>query len=236
MRNLITLTLLLSPFATLAQTVGNLPGKGMDAQTYRGGFITQLPPAPREQKGDVYLTSDWVKADFTLENDTELKEISTRLDLNRNEFEINYEGNIRILAGSRVRKFSSFSSQSGSIAVYQNAKDFKLNGVPPVGFLREIEAENEMALFGKTNLKLIEASYVAALDAGTKDDKLVKRETYFFAKNATLYEVLGNASKFAAQFGEQGDEIKGFIKANKLSLKNEDHLKVLLAFLSKQPI
>lgn len=236
-RNIIIFTLLLQHFASIAQSVvGNVPGKGMDIQSGPGGFVSQLPPAPSEPKGDVYMNSDWSVADLTLYNDTELKDLRVRLDLSKNEFEINHDGKVKVLEGTRVKNFSLLSAQTGKRETFQNAKTFKVDGVPIIGFLRAVDATDQMQLVGKTDLKLIQAAYVAALDAGTKKDKLVKRETYFFAKNSNLYEVLPNANKFSAQFGENSDEVKEFIKSNKLSLKNEDHLRALLGFLSKQAI
>jgi hypothetical protein len=231
-----SITLFFTLFALLysagyAQVVGNMPGKGLDIQTSPGGFVTQLPPAKPEAKGDVYLNSDWTLADITLVNaQTVLSGHFVRVDLSTNDLEINVKDQIKVLVGAKVQSFVLNDASRGRIK-YINGQDYSFDGVKTTGFLRVIE-DGEWKLVEKTSLKLVKANYVASLDAGVREDRLVKEKIYFLAKEGKLYEVHPSIKKFANQFGEKADDLVKYIKENKLNLKQEDDLKRLLEFFT----
>lgn len=223
----------LTNYAVQAQVVGGIPGKGMDMQTQPNGFVTQLPMAPPETKGDVYLYSDWMMADILLyHQNTKLSRYLIRVDLESNSVEINHQNQIKVLAGNRVKEFSLMRT-SGVAEKFVNGGAFKLNGVNLDGFLKVIDS-GKWQLLSKVQLKLIKATYVAALDAGNRNDSLVKEEVYFFSKDYTLYQVYSSSKKFAAQFNENGELVKSFIKTHKLDLKSLLSLHQIQTFLNER--
>lgn len=212
-----------------AQVVGNMPGKGLDIQTSPGGFVTQLPPAKPEAKGDVYLNNDWTLADITLVNaETVLTGYFVRVDLSTNDLELNVKDQVKILVASKVQSFVLNNASSGRVK-YINGQYYSFNGVKTNGFLRVIE-DGEWKLLEKTSLKLVKANYVASLDAGVREDRLVKEKIYYLTKEDKLYEVRSSVKKFANQFGDKSNDLEKYIKANKLNLKQEGDLRKLLEF------
>lgn len=213
------------------QVVGNMPGKGLDIQTLPGGFVTQLPPAQAETKGDVYLITDWALADITLTNsESVLSGYFVRVDLSTNNIELKVEDQIKVLVGNKVQSFILNDVLLGH-AKYINVQEYSLNGIKMNGFFRVIE-DKEWKLLEKTTLKLVKANYVASLDAGVREDRLIKEKTYFLAKENKLYEVRSSAKKFASQFGEKSDDLMKYIKGNNINLKQENDLRKLLEFFS----
>src|SRR6187551_2580653 len=119
-KKLLAFTLFLN-LAAQAQVVGNQPAAGMDMQTQTGGFVKQLPPAPPETKGDVYLYSDWMMASIQLyENNTKLSRMPIRLDLQTNVLEIQYQNQVRILHGNRIKAFTIESNKDGAAEEFVN--------------------------------------------------------------------------------------------------------------------
>ncbi len=211
------------------QVVGNMPGKGLDIQTSPGGFVTQLPPAKHEAKGDVYLNSEWTLADITLVNaETTLSGYFARVDLSTNDLELKVKDQIKVLIAAKVQSFVLNDVSQGRVK-YVNGHDYTFDETKVDGFLRVIE-DGEWKLFEKTSLKLVKANYVASLDAGVREDRLIKDKVYYLANGDRLYEVRSSAKKFASQFGEKYDDLMKYIKENKLNLKQEDDLKKLMQF------
>lgn len=227
-------SLLLVGHGIRAQSViGDVPGKGLDIQTGQGGFVTQLPQAPAETKGDVYLNSEWAIADIKIYNqDNELKQLPIKIDLKSNEIEINAQNNIKILSGNQVEQLRITSGSTGTFDNYVNGKKYKLNGTPINGFIKIIDSAKWQLLI-KPQLKLVQANYVAALDAGDRSDRWVKEEIYFFAKDSNLYRVQTSSKKFSQQFNEDAVKIQMFIKDNKINLKDQKDLQSLLTFLNE---
>jgi hypothetical protein len=228
----LSLLMILLKVSTNAQIMGDVPGKGLDMQTGPGGFVTQLPMAERETKGDVYLNSEWSTADIKVYGQqNELKQFRMRVDLNSNEIEINAQNQIKVLQGNRVERFQIVNSKDGAVEKYVNAKRYKLKGIQYHGFMKMIDSA-KWQLLVKPQLKLIKSNYVAALDAGENSDKWVKEDIFFFAKDTTLYEVYSSAKKFTVQFDEDAEKVQSFIKMNKINLKQPTDLFKVITFLN----
>ncbi len=211
--------------------VGGVSSKGLDMQASPGGFVTQLPMAPAETKGDVYLNSEWIIADIALFNQTsELKDYSIKINLQTNDIEINYQNQVRVLSGRNVKHFT-LKKNDGAFEKYVNGKSYTLNNTPIVGFFKVIDS-GKWELLIKPQVKLVKSSYVAALDAGDRSDYLVKEEVYFFSKNKSLYETRMPVKRFSKQFSENEIPLSNFIKEHDLGLKRIDDLKELLHFMN----
>lgn len=211
-------------------TFGTLAGKPVDVKTGSGTVLTQLPMAPPKTNGDVYLHSDWMLASLSLVGETEVLEaLPIRLDLQTNSFEIQYQGEVKMLPGVRVSHFI-LHWNDGRKEKYVNGKNYRLNNEPVGGFLKIVEDGKWMLLVQK-QLKVLEASYNPALDVGKKDNEYVKDDTSFLSKNNTLYEVELPAKKFCKQFLGHEKTISQFIKEERINLRKGADLIKMLAFL-----
>ena len=215
-----------------AQVVGNVQAKGLDMQAAPFGFIAELPMAPGETTGDVYLYVDWRKVDISLYNsDIEVKDYPVRIDLQENILEIDQQGKIRALAGDRVREFIVADTTGLPTAHFINAKDFRLEGVPLIGFFGLVATQGNWTILSRVDIKFRKSTYVSALDAGDRNNELVKEKRMFIAFGERLYLVTGSTKKFCSQF-ENPEHLQNFIKQSKINLKNPADLPRLLIFLS----
>lgn len=211
--------------------MGNIPGKLIDVKTGSNAVVTQLAMAPPTTNGDVYLHSDWALANITLSDEkTQLTGYPVKLDLKTNNLEIRYDNQVKLLPARRIREFVLLRN-NGVREKFVNASKYVLNESPIEGFLHVVDT-GKWALLKKTDLKMIESSYNAALDVGQRDHRLVKDERSFFSRGNTLYEIDLSLKKFCKQFIGHESAISKFIKEEKLSLKKADDLHALLVFLN----
>jgi hypothetical protein len=104
---------------------------------------------------------------------------------------------------------------------YLNADIYKdEEGKSVSGFLEIAVEDTKAKLLVKEDLKLKKANYVATVDMGSREDKLVKEESYYMAKNGILYKFTAKKDKNLSLFGDMKEEMKKYIDARKLKFNN----------------
>ena len=236
MRTITVILLLLTAFNIHAQTVGGVPAKGLDMQTNSGGFVTQLPMAPAETKGDVYLNNQWFATDITLANKSKLKGFLTRLNLETNQLQINVNDQIRVLSFKEVSSFSWLDGNLGDTVHFVSGKDYRKNGVPIDGFFQILKT-GTWTLLSKPTLVLIKNTYVAALDAGERNNKWVKRDELYILNQTQLFNTNLSKNKFISQFpSDLQGAIKDFQSSKKIGNKNLGDLLLITDYLNSSKI
>lgn len=229
---------------TSSNVVGTVPGKQIDIKSGTRSIITELPVKKGEPEGDVYLNSDWALADLTLSNNADiLKGLPVKLNLQRVEFEINVNNQIKVLPGSRVREFLLLQT-NGLKKKYVNGNAYKLNGAAVDGFLHRIEtniAEQKLntspwQLFVRQQLTIIASNYNAALDMGNRSDRFVKTESILLEKGGVLYETKAAKKNFVKIFTGNEETVRKFIKEKKINPKKREDLIILVMFLNDNQI
>jgi hypothetical protein len=211
----------------LGQVVGGVQSKGMDMNAQPYGFVTEIKADTKETKGDVYLYSNWCTGNIEFINGAKLEYKNLRYNIERDFFEIQFDGIAKGSNGSNVKKFELYNNLV--LEKYIQAKEFDFNNTKLIGFLRELAVGN-YSLYSKADIKLIQGSYVKALDMGEEDDEYRKKITYFVVLNKKLIEINSNKKEFAAHFGEKEKEVLKHINDNKLSLKKEADLVKAVTF------
>jgi hypothetical protein len=214
-----------------AQVLGGsgAQAKGMDMQTNPGGFVTQLPPAAPETKGDSYLQANWSLGDLVI-GDKVLPGQLVRYNIDKDLFEIkNDQGQVKALEGRRVSAFKWINGTSSASESFVSARQFKESGVPVVGFLQQI-AEGKYSLYLQTSLKLLKAHYVPELAAGDNTNRMVKVPNYLFAVDGRVIRVTTKKA-FIENF-ENKDKLSSFIKEQKINLKDREDLLKIYDFLN----
>jgi hypothetical protein len=190
------------------------------------GHIRQIPLKPPGTTGSVYLNDVWKTTSLKLKTGTlsvgELTNVSVKLDLKTNTFELFVDPEIKVLSGSKVESFTWTNDLQNSES-YVNCDRFTLDESKVVGFGRILSQDADgLMLLEHSYVEFIQADYNIALNVGSKDHKYVRKEKLYFVKNnkmipagkKSLYEVM--ADKESA--------VKKFIKENDLNVKNEGQL------------
>ena len=174
--------------------------------------------------GDVYLYQDYRKATFLLyDNDKVAQGYATRLDLQRNEFDVKVGAGIKSLPGSLVRSLFWRDSLTNSAQYFVNAKDYKNEeDIPYMGFF-QILSEGNLTLFKMTELIFKPAERVVAHSTGSKDNRFLKRDHLYYAIGRKAIE-MPNKKAIRKLFESKSVEMDKYIKVNEIDLTKESHL------------
>ena len=93
----------------------------------------------------------------------------------------------------------------------------------------------EISLYKVYYLEEYKQNYNILMDEGSKQDRIViKEDLYLYTTDKKLIRLPKNKKKFAAVFNDKSGMIFQFIKDNKLSVKNEDHIIDILSYYTNQ--
>jgi len=193
-----------------------------------------IPIPAGELIGDEYLNQNWKKTTLLLYTQNKLIEgYRCRYNILSNQVEIQ-TGNVeRAIDGSKVKSFVWIDSENETPLFFVNAQDFKIKGSSQVGFL-QVLSDGRFPLFKKTAIFIRKPDYKPEFSMGSRDTRLVKRESLYYSRNNELVEVKTKSKrKFIEGFGELATEIDKFVTVNNLSLANEAHLILIFEFLNK---
>jgi hypothetical protein len=210
---------------------GGLQSKGIDLPTSNNSFITQLPRAAPEVEGNVYLADDYLPGKIELKNGMIVDGHSFRYNLKEDMLEIMADNQIRVLRGERVKAFSWRESESGATENFVSSLNYALDNVPQIGFVKVL-ADGDWQLLSKYFLVVSKGQYVEALDAGIRDTKISKKETFFFSHDGNLIATTPKKD-FIDRVGDDDRALAAYMKDKKLSTKSVVDLKAIHSFLNR---
>lgn len=192
--------------------------------------VPTLPMAPPYVKGDVYLTATYNLSVFELFNSEKpIEGYYSRLDLQKNEFDLITKQGVRVLSGSRVMSFAYIDSITQAKKVFINARPWKdPDGTPLDGFF-EILTDGSLLLVKQTELIFKKADYHPALAVGSRDHKYIKKDHYFFVQDSIVSKLPGKKD-IPKIFKGKEVEIEAFIKKNALSSNKESDLIIIFNY------
>jgi hypothetical protein len=183
--------------------------------------------------GDINFNEEWRLTIATLyDEDKKIEGYFAKYNIYAYELDFNTQGGIKALKGDRIKTFTINDSISRT---FVNAKDFKKNGVPLVGFL-EVLVSGEVSLYKFHYLLIKHPDYNPALNAGSRDTRIYKKSDLFTASRNKLIEIK-NKKKLLLFFGDNAKQVDEFIRANHLSMNEEkDVVKTFTFFNSLKKV
>jgi hypothetical protein len=149
------------------------------------GVLFGLAGEPGKLVGDNYLDTTF-QAGFIKfygkisRNSDSLAGIPIRLDLAKQELDVRVAaGDIRAVRAMAVRYFDR-NNLTGSVSHFINVREFRGDADKLSGFFEQLTV-GKMPLLQYHYLFLRRANYNAALNIGTKDDELVKKNDWYIA-------------------------------------------------------
>jgi hypothetical protein len=188
-----------------------------------GQQVFGIPPEPKRLFGNFYLDQKWNKASILLYRNDEIMEgYLVRYNINSNNFEIRAENSneASTLPGIRVRNIVLIDAEHKVPRYFVNGMDFRDEGAPIAGFF-EVLVDGKMPLVRRTVATIRESNYNQALMVGDPDDRIVKRNVYYYLVGKNLFEVPKKKKRFFEIFGEKAEEMMAFAEENRLETKNE---------------
>lgn len=187
-----------------------------------GNMIFGIPPDPKKVEGDNYLDKKWNSASILLYRDQQMLEgFRVRYNITSNMFELMEPENnlVSILPGLRVQNIVWVDSTHRVPRYFVNGMDFLEEGSPISGFF-EVLVEGELPLMRRTLAVFKESTYNTALMVGERNDKILKRDKYYYLVEKNIIEVPKKRKKFFLIFGEDAEEMEEFAVSNNLNIKD----------------
>ena len=229
---LLSLLIVFSSSALFSQnSIGGNETRGMDMNTYPYGTIAEIGFISSKTIGSYYLNDNWLIGSIKLTSGEDISDYPLKLDLENNYVEIKTDKGIKILQGRRVKNFSWFDGVSTREFININEVDSK--EAHSDGFLQILETGDDWSLYKKYSTKLVEGNYIAALDAGNPNNKIVKNEDYLLSNTEQVFELPKSKKKFASLFAGKEEEVLDYIKENRINLKDEKDLIKLIEFVNQ---
>jgi len=152
-----------------------------------GNMVYGIPPEPKKLEGNNYLDSKWNRASILLYRDQQMLEgFRARYNIVSNMFELMEPENnlVSVMPGLRIQNIVWIDSTYQVPRYFVNGMDFQDEGAPIAGFF-EVLVNGELPLMRRTTAYLKESNYNTALMVGERNDKILKRNTYYYLEAKT---------------------------------------------------
>jgi hypothetical protein len=208
-------------FSNIVESVGS------GSAAYGSGFKGRFNIDSRV-KGTPYLDTNFVQTRFHFVKSTAKLEAPSRLDLYRNEVEVQTTAGIRVINSNLIDSYKC-AVKGGDSIKYVNASGYKFEGTELIGFMKVI-SDGKAQLLESYKLDIIKPTYNASLEVGDRNSHLVKKTSLMFSKDKELFKV--SKKELQALFAPQKEKMDAYIKANKLDLKDEKDLKLAFDYFN----
>jgi hypothetical protein len=182
--------------------------------------------------GDTYWDKHWGQSSLLMTNRTEAIEgYFTRYDIYKDEFEFNMSNGVKVLQGALVKDMIWLDSLTGATRVLINAREFTEEGTKVAGFL-EVLVEGGNSLYKKIRLEILKPDFNPALNVGSKDARILKKESYYFNQGKELVRIKNKKSLDPLIKGKS-DSVEAFLKKENIRFSDEKDLIKLFKFLTQ---
>lgn len=177
-----------------------------------------------------YLTDDFVDMLFTDVSGVQLVGKSMRYNFQANTFEFMVDQKVEVVSGDAIAQFE-FVNKSGKRRLFANTKDYSGMESMPKGFFEVLEIGRVGVLaYNKVVSKEVYADNGEGLES---TNSLSVETSYYLEKNTNIIPVTSFNKRSLSVFGDHSEEVRKFIKSNKLKFKRREDLATLANFYAE---
>lgn len=215
----------LLPLYSEGQTSTEADQTIFDLDVNPGALIRELPVEKGDLQGSTYLYDEWLPAYVRLKNGSIIRNFPVKLDVHNRMLEVKGPDMVRVCAFDRIGALDLKQPSSGDTLHFLPTGDYAAGGdAAQEGLFRVLYSGRTMVV-AHPYTEIIKATYVPTVDVGSKSDKLVMHNDYYFIDAGGRYwPVSKRAGKNMAYFGDRSDQLEEFIKENKLKFSQEEDL------------
>jgi hypothetical protein len=176
-----------------------------------------------EVVGDTYWDKHWGQSSLLMYKSSSIIEgYLIRYDIHKDEFEFNLSTGIKVIRGSLVKDLIWIDSLKGHQRFLVNAQDFTSEGTRISGFL-ELLVEGKYSLYKKVNIEILKPNFNPALNVGSKDVRIIKKESYYYNSGANELVQIKSKKTFHPLI-EKGVPVETYLRKDRLDIKKEADL------------
>jgi hypothetical protein len=203
----------------------------LDRDVNPGEILMEFDNRNREIIGNYYIDEDWNKGNIELKSGIIIKNQLIRYDLEYDLLEVKLPDELKVIPLHKMNYFWIIDWIDSNLFLNCDSYSFE-DGTPLSGICRVIEKSTYGAII-KYSYDIKDATYVPALDMGTKDDEILIKKHIFLTKNEMIYKLPGNRKDFYSFFMNPNTDIKSFMKQNKLNHKDPEDLSRILKYINQ---
>lgn len=201
-----------------------------DPDVNPGQLIREVKLPPPKTEGNVYLDDNWHFGNFAMKGTALYNGFLLRYDLRHQNLEIKIDDEIRICVVSMLDEFYFIDKSTNQNSHFISLDKIENSFVIGHKGIIKILADNKVKLYKNYFLETQKANYSPALDMGNKDNKIIKKSSYYLAVDNTIVKLSTSLKKNKAAFGTYFSKIETYSKKNKLRLKNEQDMIALVNY------
>lgn len=189
--------------------------------------------------GSPYLDTTWqagnvkfyTKLGVSLTADS-LAGVPVRLDLSANEVEVRAgEKNIKAVKATAIR-YVDVNNSFGTVSRYMNVHEYQGDAQALTGFFEQL-ATGKVDLLLHPSVYIRRANYNVALNTGTKDDELIKRQDWYVARDKQATKFSPGKKAILDLMADKREQIETFLKTEKPDLKSRAGLLAVFTYYDK---
>jgi hypothetical protein len=203
----------------------------LDHEVNPGVILMEFDNRSKEIIGNYYIDEQWKKADIELKSGILLEDQWIRYDMEYDMLEVKLPETIKVVPLLKLSNYRITETEDSNY--YMNCEVYSFeDGTPLSGICGLIETGSYGAIV-KYSFEIKEATYVPALDMGTKDDEILIKKYIFLTKNEVIYKLPGSKKEFYSFFINPNADIKTFMKQHKLNHKDPEDLSRILKYINQ---
>jgi hypothetical protein len=197
----------------------------------QGDAVYQFSFASRsEVLGDPYIDAHWGKSSILLYDSSVLRGYLTRYDIRLDEIEFRLSEGVRTLKGGRVRSILWIDSLRQTTRLLANGREFSSDEKQKKGFY-EIVVDGKVSLLKHIAVEILRPDYNVALDVGSRDFRIVKKQKFYFSLGGKLFDMKKKA--LIASLKDISIDITGYLNEQSVNWTNEQDLYALFAQINR---
>ncbi|AKD55396.1 hypothetical protein [Spirosoma radiotolerans] len=189
--------------------------------------------------GSPYLDTTWQAGNVKFYNKLgvsltadSLAGVPVRLDLSANEVEIRAgEKNIKAVKATAVR-YVDVNNLFGTVSRYINVHEYQGDAQALTGFFEQL-AMGKLDLLLHPSVYIRRANYNVALNTGTKDDELMKKQDWYVARDKQATKFSPGKKAILELMADKKEQMEAFLKMEKPDLKSRVGLLAVFSFYNK---
>jgi len=205
------------------------------------GVLNELVPFDKKVAhlhGTNYLTKGWNKGQAWVEYQKKvqkLDDLKLRFDMANQQLEIKVHNSIsnkssvKVLYDQHVTKFTYVNGETQEKVFFERCKNFKTK-TPMLGFFKVLYKGQKVNLLVQISSYVQKGNEVKALGIGSANKRVIRKDAYFMTQNGKTFKIKRRKKSILKQFEDKKEQIKAFVKENKLYYKSEKDLATIFKY------
>jgi hypothetical protein len=196
-----------------------------------GDLILGIPLPDGARVGTVYHSLHWNASHLVLYNvEKPIEGFRVKFNITDNSIEVNTRSGVKVLSCDQVKMLVWVDSLTKRPTYFYNFKEWEQKESMHSGLLEQL-IDGKAKLLKYLKIKVEKPNYVPALDMGNRNERLIRQEFHYLSCGNKLIRIK-NREDIISAYPENGPAIYDFIEKNKLKIKREADIRMIIEFIN----